>query len=139
MSHGTGKEAQNFYPTHATVGEALESAVAISNRDEAERWVGRDGNGYFVCAYAASPEGADSVCVVSGIAALSKLWNRSDAEELERCAGGVSSPDPWESHFLKYPATEAKLLRPAARTPRREPLPPAPDRGPRDPPAPEGR
>jgi len=73
-----------MYAAHPSVGEALESAVAISNRDKAEVWVGRDGDGFFVCAYRAFPERAEIVCVVSAFAALSKLWNMQTTKRRSR-------------------------------------------------------
>lgn len=61
--------------TYRRLTNALEAAIAMSNRVETDVWVAHDKTGYVVCVYADFPEGGEIVCTVNGAAALHKLWN----------------------------------------------------------------
>ena len=58
-----------------TLDDALQAALATSQRSEQEVWVARSGETYVVCTYTAFPEGAEIVCTLSAAAALTKFWN----------------------------------------------------------------
>lgn len=67
--------AATMSETHEKLSDALVAAVAMSNRNERDVWVGHNEKGYIVCLYAAFPEGAEIVCTVDGAASMAQLWN----------------------------------------------------------------